>query len=176
LSASAPPSEGAIKRRFLLLALAVLALDQWTKWLVESHLPTPSSREIIPGFFHLSHVKNTGVAFGLLADLGEAGAAWLLALLGLAAIAVVIVYFRRTPAHETGLLTALALVLGGAVGNLLDRITNGAVTDFLGVYIGSYRWPDFNVADSAISIGLVLLLLDSFRTRPSAAAPVGERP
>lgn len=176
MSASVPPTETAIKRRFLLLALAVLALDQWTKWLVESHLPTPSSREIIPGLFHLSHVKNTGVAFGLFADLGEAGAAWLLALLGLAAIAVVIVYFRRTPAHEKALLTALALVLGGAVGNLLDRVTNGAVTDFLGVYIGSYRWPDFNVADSAISIGLVLLLLDSFRTRPPAAAPAGERP
>lgn len=176
MSAPESAAEGTVKRRFLLLALAVLALDQWTKWLVESHLPTPSSREIIPGFFHLSHVKNTGVAFGLLADLGEAGAAWLLALFGLAAIVVVIVYFRRTPPREKALLTALALVLGGAVGNLLDRINNGAVTDFLGVYLGSYRWPDFNVADSAISIGLVLLLLDSFRPRPPAAAPAGERP
>ena len=176
MSATAAASDGAVKRRFLLLALAILALDQWTKWLVESHLPTPSSREIIPGFFHLSHVKNTGVAFGMLADLGEEGAAWLLALLGLAAIGVVAIYFRRTPARETALLTALALVLGGAVGNLLDRVTSGAVTDFLGVYIGSYRWPDFNVADCAISIGLVLLLLDSFRTRPPAAAPVGDRP
>jgi len=169
-------SEGAIKRRFLLLALTVLALDQWTKWLVESHLPTPSSREIIPGFFHLSHVKNTGVAFGLLAELGDEGAAWVLALLGLVAIAVVAIYFRRTSARETALLTALSLVLGGAVGNLLDRVTAGAVTDFLGVYIGSYRWPDFNVADSAISIGLCLLILDSFRSRPPAPAAAGGAP
>lgn len=168
--------DAVVKRRFLLLALAVLALDQWTKWLVESHLPTPSSREIIPGFFHLSHVKNTGVAFGLLADLGDEGAAWMLALLGLAAITVVAVYFRRTPARETALLTALSLVLGGAVGNLLDRVTAGAVTDFLGVYIGSYRWPDFNVADSAISVGLGLLILDSFRARPAAPATAGDAP
>lgn len=176
MSEPAPAAQSRVKRRFLLLALAVLALDQWTKWLVESHLPHPSSREIVPGLFHLSHVKNTGVAFGLLADLGEAGAAWLLALLGLAAITVVVVYFRRTPAQDKALLTALALVLGGAVGNLIDRVTRGAVTDFLGVYIGSYRWPDFNVADSAISIGLALLLLDSFRSRPpapAAAAPDG---
>ncbi len=168
--------DAVVKRRFLMLALAVLALDQWTKWLVESHLPSPSSREIIPGFFHLSHVKNTGVAFGLLADLGDEGAAWMLALLGLAAISVVAVYFQRTPARETALLTALSLVLGGAVGNLLDRVTAGAVTDFLGVYIGSYRWPDFNVADSAISIGLGLLILDSFRARPPAPAAAGDAP
>ena len=174
MTAAGAPTDAAVKRRFLLLALAVLALDQWTKWLVEQNLPTPSSREIIPGFLHLSHVRNTGVAFGLLADLGQAGAAWLLALLGLAAISVVAVYFRRTPASETTLLAALALVLGGAVGNLLDRVTAGAVTDFLGVYLGSYRWPDFNVADSAISVGLGLLVLDSFRARPPAPAAAGE--
>lgn len=164
----------AIKARFLLLAFAVLALDQWTKWLVERHLPTPSSREILPGLLHLSHVKNTGVAFGLFADHGAAGAAWLLALLGAAAIAVVVWYFRRTPASDRLLLWALSLVLGGAVGNLLDRVSTGAVTDFVGVYLGSYRWPDFNVADSAISVGLVLLLLDAFRARP-ATAPAADR-
>jgi signal peptidase II len=164
-----------VKSRFLLLALAVLALDQWTKWLVERSLPLPSSREIIPGFFHLSHVENRGVAFGLLAGLGESGAAWLLAGLAAVAIGVVAVYFRRTPADHRALLTALALVLGGAVGNLLDRLVDGAVTDFLGVYLGSYRWPDFNVADSAISIGLVLLVLDSFRPRPPAPVAADAR-
>jgi signal peptidase II len=173
---AAAPDARSLKARFLLLALAVFALDQWTKWLVERHLPFPTSREIVPGFFHLSHVKNSGVAFGLLAGAGENGGAWILALLGVAAIAVVAVYFRGARTSDKLLLTALALVLGGATGNLLDRVTTGAVTDFLGVYLGSYRWPDFNVADSAISVGLCLLILDSFRPRRAPAAAPAEAP
>jgi signal peptidase II len=160
---------GTVKARFLLGALAVFALDLWTMGLVERHLPYPSSRELVPGLFHLSHVKNTGVAFGLLAEAGGAGAAWVLALLGAGALTLVAVYFRSARPTDTLLLSALALVLGGAAGNLLDRVVAGAVTDFLGVYLGSYRWPDFNVADSAISVGLCLLILDSFRGRRSGA-------
>ncbi len=154
------------KSRFLLLSLAVLALDQWTKWLVEIHLPYPSSQEVVPGFFHLSHLRNTGVAFGMFDSFGPAFSRWGLALLALGALSLVAWLFRTTPDSSTLLLTALALVLGGATGNLLDRVLQGSVTDFLGVYLGSYRWPDFNVADSAISVGLVFLLFDSFRKRP----------
>lgn len=153
------------KARFLLIALTILALDQWTKWLVEAHLPEPSSQELIPGWLHLSHVRNTGVAFGLFAAPGANGSAWILAALGLVALVLVGYFFWRAPSGATLLLVALALVLGGALGNLLDRIATGAVTDFIGVYLGSYRWPDFNVADSAISVGIGLMLLDSFRTR-----------
>ena len=153
------------KPRFLLLALAVLALDQWTKWLVELHLPFPSSHEVIPGFFHLSHLRNTGVAFGMLDSVGPDFSRWGLSLLAFGALGLVAWLFRTTPPESTLLLTALALVLGGAAGNLLDRLFQGSVTDFLGVYLGSYRWPDFNVADSAISIGLVLLLFDTLRPR-----------
>ena len=87
-------------------------------------------------------------------------------LVGLVALGLIAMLFHRTPAKDRGLLAALALVMGGAVGNLLDRVASGAVTDFIAVYIGSYRWPDFNVADSAISVGLVVILLDSFRRRP----------
>lgn len=154
------------KSRFLLISLATLALDQWTKWMVELHLPFPSSTEIVPGFFHLSHLRNTGVAFGMFDSFGPAFSRWGLSLLALAALGLVTWLFRSAPPDSTLLLTALSLVLGGASGNLLDRIAQGSVTDFLGVYIGSYRWPDFNVADSAISVGLVLLLFDSFRSRP----------
>jgi len=160
------------KRTLLLLALAVLALDQWTKWLVERGLPAHSSREIIPGFLHLSHVRNSGVAFGMMATGGNHVATIVLVALGLIAVVFVSWYFVRTPAHETRLLAALALVLGGAIGNLVDRIASGAVTDFVGVYIGSYRWPDFNVADSAICVGIGLLLLDSLRRKPEASSPV----
>lgn len=158
------------KRRYLLLALAVLALDQWTKWLVERTLAPHSSHEIVPGLFHLSHVRNTGVAFGLFATRDNGLATAGLALLGLAALAFVSWIFWRSPPSESRLLTALSLVLGGAVGNLVDRLASGAVTDFLGVYLGSYRWPDFNVADSAICVGLGLMVLDSFLARPEPDA------
>jgi signal peptidase II len=153
------------KGSYLLLALAVLTLDQWTKWLIETHLAEQSSHEVIPGLLHISHVRNTGVAFGLFAEPGRDGGSWLLSLFGLIALGLIALMFRRTPAGDRRLLLALALVLGGAVGNLLDRVWSGAVTDFIAVYLGSYRWPDFNVADSAISIGLVLILFDSFRSR-----------
>ena len=165
LPAPVEPAIPGRKAPFLLLALAVLALDQWTKWLIETHLTEQNSHEVLPGLLHISHVRNTGVAFGLFADSGSAGGRWVLALFGLVALGLIIALFHRTPSKERSLLVALALVLGGAVGNLLDRIWSGAVTDFIAVYIGSYRWPDFNVADSAISIGLVLILLDSFRRR-----------
>ena len=163
--ASAAPPDLQRKAPYLLLALAVLALDQWTKWLIETHLPEQTSHVVIPGLLHISHVRNTGVAFGMFATPGRGGSSWILALFGLLALGLIAMLFRRTPIKDRGLLAALALVLGGAIGNLLDRIWSGAVTDFIAVYIGSYRWPDFNVADSAISIGLALILLDSFRGR-----------
>jgi signal peptidase II len=168
-AAAAPPALAptlpARRSPYLLVTLAVLALDQWTKWLVESHLPEQSSHEVIPGLLHISHVRNTGVAFGMFANGGRDGSPWLLSLFGLVALGLIGFLFLRTPDKDRGLLFALAMVMGGAVGNLFDRIASGAVTDFIAVYIGSYRWPDFNVADSAISVGLVFILIDSFRNR-----------
>ena len=164
--AEAAPASPGRKAPFLLLALAVLALDQASKWLIETHLPEQSSHEVVPGLLHISHVRNTGVAFGMFANGGREGGSWVLALVGLVALGLIAMLFHRTPAKDRGLLAALALVMGGAIGNLLDRVASGAVTDFIAVYIGSYRWPDFNIADSAISVGLVVILLDSFRRRP----------
>lgn len=158
------------KLRFLFLSLGVIVLDQWTKWLVELHIPHHVAQPVIPGFLNLTHVRNTGVAFGLFASYGDKGS-WMLTLLGLAALTAVGVYFWFAPARDRLLLGALALVVGGAVGNLLDRMTSGAVTDFVDVYVGTYHWPSFNVADSAISIGIVLMAIDSFRTRKDAEAP-----
>jgi signal peptidase II len=165
------------KLRYLLVSLAVIVLDQWTKWLVEVHLPHHSTHPVIPGLFNLTHVRNTGVAFGLFASDGGGGG-WLLTLLGLGALIAVGLYFWYTPSRDRVLLVALALVVGGAVGNLIDRVSSGAVTDFLDVYMGLHHWPSFNVADSAISIGIVLMAIDSFRPRQHhespAAAPVPE--
>jgi len=162
--------EGRLKARFLLLSLGVLALDQWTKWLIETRIPAHSSIEVVPGLFHISHVRNTGVAFGLFASSGDGMAALALVALVALALGCVTWFFWQTPADQKLLLVALALVLGGAVGNLLDRVTTGAVTDFLGVYLGSYRWPDFNVADSAISVGIGLIVLDLLRSGARAGA------
>ena len=160
------------KRRFLLLSLLVLVLDQWTKWLVEAHLPEHTAHEVVPGLVNLTHVRNTGVAFGLFAEHGSATGPWLLALLGVVALVVVSLYFLRTSGHDLLLLTALALVLGGAIGNLIDRVVSGAVTDFVDVYVGVHHWPAFNVADSAITVGIVLMALDALRAprRAEAAA------
>lgn len=161
------------KLRYLLVSLGVLVLDQWTKWLVEVHLPDRSAHPVIPGFLNLTHVRNTGVAFGLFASDGG-GTGWLLTLLGLGALAAVGSYFWFAHHRDRNLLVALALVVGGAVGNLIDRVASGAVTDFIDVYVGRHHWPSFNVADSAISIGILLMAIDSFRPRqreaPVAAA------
>jgi len=163
------------KLRYLFLSLAVIVFDQWTKWMIELHLPFHASQPIVPKFLHFTHVRNTGVAFGLFASDGGRGS-WVLVLLGIVALAAVALYFRFTPSHDRFLLTALALVVGGAVGNLIDRTTAGAVTDFLDVFVGAHHWPAFNVADSAISVGIALMLLDSFRSRKEPAAAAESAP
>lgn len=150
------------KSSYLLISLAVVVLDQWTKWQVEAHLPRHLPTVVIPGFLNLTHVRNTGVAFGLFASQGAPWATVLLTALGLAALLVVGLYFWRTPDADVPLLVALSLILGGAVGNLVDRIANGAVTDFIDVYFGTYHWHTFNIADSAISVGIVLMAVDIF--------------
>lgn len=154
------------------LGFAILVLDQWTKAWIERVLPIGGVREVIPGFFNLTHIRNDGVAFGLFASHDGAWKVWLLAALALAAISLVVGLLRSTPADQPASLAALGLVLGGAVGNLLDRVMSGAVTDFLDFYRGSYHWHNFNVADAAISVGVGLLLLDSLilsrRRRPVA--------
>ena len=155
--------EGAGKGRYLLISLAVLLADQWSKWLVEQRLPLYSVEPVIPGFLNFTHVKNPGVAFGFLASLGRESGPWILSLLGLFALSLVGLYFWRLDRSQRLLLTALGLILGGAVGNLVDRMAAGMVTDFIDVYVGTYHWHTFNVADSAITVGIVLIAWDSLR-------------
>ena len=162
------------KAPYLLLALVVLILDQWSKWLVEGRLEIHRSLEVIPDFFNLTLVRNTGVAFGLFASHGDATGTLLLLLLGFGALAFVGVYFWLTPLWDRLLLTSLGLVIGGALGNLIDRMTQGSVTDFFDFYIGTYHWHTFNVADTAISVGIGLMVLSAFRQPP--AEETGEIP
>jgi signal peptidase II len=154
------------KLRYLWVSVLVVVADQATKWLVELHLPWHLARPVVPGFLNLTHVRNTGVAFGLFAADGVS-ASWMLTALGLLALAAVGIYFGVASPRDRSLLVALALVVGGAVGNLIDRVTSGAVTDFIDVYVGAHHWPSFNVADSAISIGIALMAIDSLRARKS---------
>jgi signal peptidase II len=148
---------------YFFLVLIIVGLDRWTKWLIHSRLLLNQTILIIDGFFNITYVRNTGVAFGILDPVSLPLKSTLLALLSLAAIAGVILYSWRTPVSKTLLQVALNLILAGAVGNLYDRINYGYVVDFIEVYFRNYRWPSFNVADSAITIGVGLLALELFR-------------
>jgi signal peptidase II len=159
----------ATKYRLLLFSLLIVVADLMTKaWIARAILPY-SVRTVVPGLVNLTHVQNRGVAFGLLNSLGDMGPPILIAAGGLALV-VVVIYFRQTPGEDLMLLWSLASILGGAVGNLIDRILHGSVTDFIDVYVGTYHWHTFNVADSAISVGICLMLLDLLRQRRSQRA------
>ena len=164
-----------MKSRYLLVPLAVVAADQWSKWLIEERFDLYEGVSVIPGFFDLVHVLNTGIAFGLFPSRGETFGTVVLAVLGLAALSIVGLYFSRAESHQRLLLLALSLIMGGAVGNLIDRLLMGAVTDFLDVYVGSRHWPTFNVADSAISVGIGLLALETLRSPSESLQRDGER-
>ncbi len=151
-----PPCMG-VKAFSLIVGLIVL-LDQITKLLVLAWIPLYHSIPVIPGFFNLTHIRNPGGAFGFMAA-GSQGIRNLL-FIGVSALAMgLIVYFyRSTPKTHPYLASALAMIFGGAVGNLIDRLRFGEVVDFLDVYLGVYHWPAFNVADSAISVGITLFI------------------
>jgi signal peptidase II len=159
-------------KRPLLIALAVLLLDRLTKWAIAQTLPVEDAVNIIPGFFRLTHLENTGAAFSLFADSPSPFRTTLLIGFSVAALAVVsVLLWKDRSVFHSGTL-ALSLILGGAVGNLWDRVSDGKVTDFLDFYIGAHHWPPFNVADSAIVIGALLLFLRMLRKdhRSQAAA------
>lgn len=154
----------------MLIAAVVVLLDRLSKLWIESHVPRGQFITLIPGVFRLSHVFNLGAAFSLFAEsLSPAVVRGCLIAFSLAAVVVVLgmIWRMGRTFSLTGL--ALGLILGGAVGNLYDRIVYRYVVDFLEVKIWNYHWPDFNVADSCIVVGACLLLLEIFRTQPEQA-------
>jgi len=152
----------------LLLSVLVIALDRLSKIWIVHHINPGYAITVIPGVFRLTHVLNTGAAFSLFAD-SLSPLAVRNALIAFSILAVLIVGVMLWRAGRALTLTgvALALILGGAVGNLYDRLAFSYVVDFLEVHIIHYHWPDFNVADSAIVIGACLLLIEIFRTQPT---------
>jgi signal peptidase II len=142
------------------LALIVILVDRWSKRLVAARIALYTHIQIIPGFFRITHTENTGAAFSLFAD---SPSHWKTSLLiGFSLVAMIVVsillWKQNRALSITGI--ALSLILGGAVGNLWDRIASGRVVDFLLVYVKQYQWPVFNLADSAIVIGAGLLVLE----------------
>ena len=152
-------------RKWLGLAFAIIVADHLTKWWVSATLDYQEFIPVLP-FFSLVRVHNTGAAFSFLADAGG-WQRWFFIAIGIVAT-VIIVRLLKRHANETRLAFSLALVLGGALGNVIDRAVLGHVVDFLYFHYRSFAWPAFNVADTAISIGAALLIWDSLRSKPAA--------
>jgi signal peptidase II len=146
-----------MRRYLLLISAVVFALDAFSKWLVKAEIPLYGSVDVISGLFRITHLENTGAAFSLFADSSGPWASRLLILFSLAALVVISVLLWRSGSVMNVTTLSLALFLGGTLGNLCDRLARGRVTDFLDVYIGTHHWPPFNIADSAIVVGALLL-------------------
>lgn len=150
---------------FLSIAAVVVILDQVTKWLVTANLALHQSVTIIKGFLDLVHVRNTGVAFGMLSSSDIPYRTIFFLFISLVAMAVIVMFLNKLRANQTGWIVGLGLVFGGAWGNLIDRVRMGGVTDFIDVHVSYHHWPAFNVADSAVTIGALLLVLQIVRQK-----------
>ena len=145
-------------KTLILVSITVVILDQLTKAIITHYLSLHQSIEVISGFFNITYLKNPGAAFSLFHDSGKTFRMFFLT--GTSIVALIVVFFIYSKAENNlAYRIALSLIAGGAMGNLVDRIRLGEVTDFLDVHIGQYHWPAFNVADSAITIGVFLMAL-----------------
>ncbi len=148
----------------------VLVLDQITKYVIQTHVRLNDSIPVVPGFFNITHVRNKGAAFGILSTLPEFWRSAFFITVTLVAVAAISALIIKT--HDRLLVYAFSLIAGGAIGNVVDRIRYGEVVDFIQWYVKSYYWPSFNVADSAISIGVVLLAFEMlFGANAKSPAP-----
>jgi signal peptidase II len=147
-----------MRKYHFLMAILVVLLDRLTKWLVATKITLHDSIAVLPGFFRLTHVQNSGAAFGLFAESSSEWKVAILILFSILALAVVSALLWKNSHSMTATGVGLSLILGGAIGNLYDRLLTGRVVDFFDFYLGSYHWPAFNIADSAIVIGALLLV------------------
>jgi signal peptidase II len=163
-----------MRKYHIMIAALIVLCDRMTKWLVSQKITLHDSVDVVPGMFRLTHVQNQGAAFGLFAESNSEWRVAMLILFSLAALAVVsaLLWKNGTALNTTAI--ALSLVFGGALGNLWDRVTSGRVIDFLDFYMGAHHWPAFNIADSAIVVGALLLLSEIFLT-PQEEKPQEEK-
>jgi len=152
--------------KYLWLSSLVIVLDQASKWLMVSWLSLYETVAVFP-YFNLTMAHNKGAAFSFLADAGGWQRGFFIGLTTVISIALLI-WLKKLSTQAKLEAIAISMILGGAVGNVIDRIYYGYVIDFLDVYAGSYHWPAFNIADSAIVVGAALLIIDSFRAEPKS--------
>lgn len=157
------------------IALGVFGLDRGSKWLVDTSFGAYDTKTVIPGFFNIVHSQNPGVAFGIFADSASHSRTPVLIALSIAAVLLLAAMLWRIQRLDNASAIGLALIFGGAMGNVFDRVTAGSVTDFLDFYAGSYHWYTFNVADASICIGAGLLILSMLRVeRPNPGSSPGK--
>jgi signal peptidase II len=154
--------------RWLLVSLTVIILDQAAKQIAEARLTPHQAVNLFPHFdWYLTY--NSGAAFSFLADAGG-WQRWLFTAIAIVISAFIVQWIRKLPGDETLTAVSLSLILGGAIGNLIDRVYLGHVIDYIQVWLGSYPWPAFNIADAAISVGAVMLILGSFSASGKSGA------
>ncbi|MCP2619654.1 signal peptidase II [Candidatus Aminicenantes bacterium AC-334-K16] len=147
---------------YYFLVIVLFLVDQLTKFWIQQKIPLYGHLEVIPGFFNLTHIHNRGAIFGFFAHTSNPVVQIGLAVASFLALGFVIFYFIRTPASERILRISLSLILAGALGNLTDRLLRGYVVDFLDFYVGRWHWPNFNLADSCITVGAIILIFTFF--------------
>jgi len=140
--------------KLVVFAGIIVLLDQFTKALIIGHVSFNQMIPVMRGFFNITHIHNPGGAFGLMADLSPALRSIIFLFISSLAVGLIFYFYKKTPPNYPWLAAAFALIFGGAIGNLIDRLRFGFVIDFLDFYFGNLHWPAFNVADSAISVGI----------------------
>ncbi len=150
------------RRKYIWLTLiagGIVIADQVTKLLILREVSLHASIPVIPGFFHITHVQNPGGAFGFLANQSDLVRGVLFLAVSTVAVGMVLWFYHKTPPTHRWLATGFALIIGGAVGNLIDRVRFGKVIDFLDFFFRGWHWPAFNVADSAITVGITIFII-----------------
>ncbi len=155
-----------------MITLAVLLADHLTKFFVSTNMSLFHAIDLIPGYLRLSYVRNSGVAFGLFDGHPSPWKPYVLAAMAVIAVVIIAIYSWRMPLNRALLQSALAVTAGGILGNFIDRIVHGSVVDFIEFHIrDSFQWPTFNIADSAITIGIAMLLLDALKHTDQDLSP-----
>ena len=151
------------KNGYLLISFGIILLDQISKWLVKSNLALYQKIDIIPGFFQIRHINNRGAVWGLFSNIPHTIVPKIITAMSALALLFILYYFLKEDRSCRMELISFSLIMGGALGNIIDRLIQGFVVDFLEFYIGKHYWPTFNVADSCISVGVVILVLALWR-------------
>ena len=154
-----------MKNKYVLLFFVsgvLIVMDQYTKLMVSLHIPLNYSVKVVEGFFNFTHIRNSGVAFGLFASQQSEYKALMFIAISTIAIIAILVIFHQTPKEKRMVQTGLILIFSGAIGNLIDRILHGEVIDFVDFFINRHHFPAFNIADSCITVGVIMMVIDLF--------------